>query len=155
MNTLWEKSENFTLNQSPRLEGWYQHNVWSPIIYPAFRNLDIDLIRGEGSSMASSDRKNGDMDCEEDRKKIGRKGDGIFRLNGDRLEFVTIEAGKKWEGKSGRNITDNLKLSKMLRDMFVQLAKGCNDDEQIVRKLLTVGMLHSGNQFQLLMLDVP
>src|SRR5581483_5440946 len=124
MNTLWEKSENFTLNQSPRLEGWYQHNVWSPIIYPAFRNLDIDLIRGEGSSMASSDRKNDDTDCEEDRKKIGRKGDGVFRLNGDKLEFETIEAGKKWEGKNGKKyIIDSLKLGKMLRDMLVQLEK--------------------------------
>ncbi|CAG8483395.1 8696_t:CDS:2 [Funneliformis mosseae] len=89
-------------------------------------------------------------------KKIGRKGDGIFRLIGDRLEFGAIEAGKKWEGKSGRKyIIDSLKLSKTLRDMFVQLAKECDDDEQIVRKLQTVGMLHSGNRFQLLTLDVP
>ncbi|CAG8544855.1 12209_t:CDS:1 [Funneliformis caledonium] len=156
MHTLWEKNETFTLNQSSRLEGWYQHNVWSPIIDPAFRNLEIDLIRGESSSTASSDRKNNDMDCEEDRKKIGRKGDCIFRLIGDRLEFGAIEAGKKWEGKSGRKyIIDSLKLSKMLRDMFVQLAKECDDDEPIVRKLQTVGMLHSGNRFQLLTLDVP
>ncbi|KAF0471689.1 c2h2-type zinc finger transcription factor [Gigaspora margarita] len=95
MHTLWEENENFTMNPSSRLEGWYQHNVWSPIIDPAFRNFEIDLIRGEGSSMASSDRKNDDTDYEEDRKKIGRKGDGMFRLNGDRLEFGAIEAGKK------------------------------------------------------------
>ncbi|GES94360.1 hypothetical protein GLOIN_2v1828688 [Rhizophagus clarus] len=73
----------------------------------------IDLIRGEGSSTASSDRKNDDMNCEENRKKIGRKGDGIFRLIGDRLEFGAIEAGRKWEGKSGRKyIKDSLKLNR-------------------------------------------
>ncbi|RIB13501.1 hypothetical protein C2G38_2144522 [Gigaspora rosea] len=156
IHTLWEENENFTMNPSSRLEGWYQHNIWSPIIDPAFRNFEIDLIRGEGSSMASSDRKNDDTDCEEDRKKIGRKGDGMFRLNGDRLEFGAIEAGKKWEGRNGKKyITDSLKLSKMLRDMLVQLAKECNSDEQIVRKLQTVGMLHSANRFQLLTLDVP
>ncbi|CAG8819835.1 41321_t:CDS:2 [Gigaspora margarita] len=131
MHTLWEENENFTMNPSSRLEGWYQHNVWSPID-PAFRNFEIDLIRGEGSSMASSDRKNDDTDYEEDRKKIGRKGDGVFRLNGDRLEFGAIEVGKKWEGRNGKKyITDSLKLSKMFRDMLVQLAKECNNDEQI------------------------
>jgi len=57
--------------------------------------------------------------------------------------------------KRRKYITDSLKLSKMLRDMFVQLAKECDHDEQIVRKLQTVGMLHSGSRFQLLTLDVP
>ncbi|CAG8537402.1 339_t:CDS:2, partial [Paraglomus occultum] len=45
-----------------KLEGWYQHNIWSPLIDPAFRNWEIDLIRGEGMSRASSDRKNGSDD---------------------------------------------------------------------------------------------
>lgn len=85
-------------------------------------------------------------------KKIGKKGDGIFRLKGDRLEIGGIEAGKKWEGKNGRKYLQNsLKLSKMLRDMLVE----CNDDEQVIRKLQTVGMLHSANRFQLLTMDIP
>src|SRR5436190_21732511 len=80
----------------------------------------------------------------------------MFRLNGDRLEFGAIEAGKAWEGKKGRKyLTDSLKLGKMLRDMLVQLATECNNDEEIVRKLRTVGILHSANRFQLLMMDIP
>lgn len=111
IHTLWE-DDDFTLDPS-RLEGWYQHNIWSSIIDHAFRNSRINLIRGEGMSLASSDRKN-DTSCDVDqktigeksdgilsndsfdvdRKKIGRKGDGIFRLKGDRLEFGAIEAGR-------------------------------------------------------------
>ncbi|CAG8629399.1 11710_t:CDS:2, partial [Dentiscutata heterogama] len=143
----WEEIFSLNLKVVPKID---------KSITELMKKYSIDLIRGEGSSMASSDRKNDDTDCEEDRKKIGRKGDGVFRLNGDRLEFGAIEAGKKWEGKNGKKyITDSLKLSKMLRDMLVQLAKECNNDEQIVRKLQTVGMLHSANRFQLLTLDAP
>ncbi|GBB92939.1 hypothetical protein RclHR1_02090003 [Rhizophagus clarus] len=79
----------------------------------------------------SSDRKN-DASCDADRKKIGKKGDGIFRLKGDRLEIGAIEAGRKWEGTNGRKyLKDSLKLSKMLRDMIVQLTKECNGNERI------------------------
>ncbi|PKC72595.1 hypothetical protein RhiirA1_490952 [Rhizophagus irregularis] len=153
IHTLWE-NEDFTLDSS-RLEGWYQHNIWSPIIDPAFHNSKINLVRGEGMSTASSDRKN-NKSCNADRKKIGKKGDGIFRLKGDRLEIGGIEAGRKWEGKNGRKyLRDSLKLSKMLRDMLVQLIKECNGDEQIIRKLQTVGMLHSANRFQLITMDIP
>ncbi|GES87242.1 C2H2-type zinc finger transcription factor [Rhizophagus clarus] len=153
MHTLWE-NENFTLDSS-RLEGWYQHNIWSPIIDRAFHDSKINLIRGEGMSTASSDRKN-DASCDADRKKIGKKGDGIFRLKGDRLEIGAIEAGRKWEGTNGRKyLKDSLKLSKMLRDMIVQLTKECNGNERIVRKLQTIGMLHSANRFQLLIMDIP
>lgn len=40
IHTLWEDDDDFTLDSS-RLEGWFQHNIWSPIIDPAFRNSRI------------------------------------------------------------------------------------------------------------------
>uniref|UniRef100_U9TQ43 Uncharacterized protein n=1 Tax=Rhizophagus irregularis (strain DAOM 181602 / DAOM 197198 / MUCL 43194) TaxID=747089 RepID=U9TQ43_RHIID len=86
---------DFTLNSSSSLEGGYQHNIWSPIIGPVFRNLEIDLIRG------------------------------------------------------------SLKLSKMFREMLVQLATECENNEQIVRKLRTIRILHSANRFKLLTMDIP
>ncbi|CAB5315331.1 unnamed protein product [Rhizophagus irregularis] len=143
IHTLWE-NEDFTLDLS-RLEEWYQYNIWSPLIDSAFHNSKINLVWGEGiKCTASNDRKN-NKSC-----------DGIFRLKGDRLEIGGIEAGRKWEGKNGRKyLQDCLKLSKMLRDMLVQLVKECNGDEQIIRKLQTVGMLHNANQFQLLTMDIP
>ncbi|RGB39012.1 hypothetical protein C1646_740304 [Rhizophagus diaphanus] len=143
IHTLWE-NEDFTLDSS-RLEEWYQYNIWSPLIDSAFHNSKINLVWGEGiKCTASSDRKN-NKSC-----------DGIFRLKGDRLEIGGIEAGRKWEGKNERKyLQDCLKLSKMLRDMLVQLVKECNGNEQIIRKLQTVGMLHNANQFQLLTMDTP
>ncbi|CAB4375538.1 unnamed protein product [Rhizophagus irregularis] len=82
--------------------------------------------------------------------------DLMKKLKGNRLEIGGIEAGRKWEGKNGRKyLRDSLKLGKMLRDMLVQLIKECNGDEQIIRKLQTVGMLHNANRFQLLTMDIP
>ncbi|RHZ88090.1 hypothetical protein Glove_26g247 [Diversispora epigaea] len=93
---LWRKKE--TPFDSSKLEGWYAINIWGRLIDPAFENLDINLVRGEGMSLTSSDRKNLERTINE-RKKIGRKGDGVFRLSKDRLEFGAIEAKRKWEGE--------------------------------------------------------
>ncbi|CAG8636364.1 6013_t:CDS:2, partial [Ambispora gerdemannii] len=85
-------------------ESWYEMNVWSHLVDPAFHDLNIDLVRGEGMSCVSSDRKNLTRTIN-DRKKIGRKGDK------DRLEFGAIEAGRKWEEQCGtKYMTDSLKL---------------------------------------------
>ncbi|KAF0521378.1 c2h2-type zinc finger transcription factor [Gigaspora margarita] len=56
-----------------------------------FDSSKLEGSRGEGMSYASSDRKN-IIRTINDRKKFGRKGDGVFRLHGDRLEFGAIEA---------------------------------------------------------------
>jgi len=135
MHVLWEKEHDFSLDQL-RLEGWYEYNIWSHLIDPVFHDLEIELVRGEGMSLSSSDRKNDEDQNSEDRKKIGRKGDGIFRMSKDRLEFGAIEAGRKWEGVNGRKyITDSLKLSKMLRDMLVKLIMALKGNEQEMRQL--------------------
>ncbi|CAG8700325.1 8542_t:CDS:2, partial [Acaulospora morrowiae] len=124
MHTFWEADDDFSQDPS-KLEGWYQLNIWGPLIDSAFRNSNINLIRVDGMSRASSDRKN-QSNHVTDRKKIGRKGDGIFRLKGSRLEFGAIEAGREWEGEHGRKyIKDSLKLCKMLHDMLIQLSKEC------------------------------
>ncbi|CAG8719857.1 3447_t:CDS:2, partial [Funneliformis mosseae] len=135
IHTLWEDDDDFTLDSS-KLEGWFQHNIWSFIIDPAFRiNSRINLIRGEGMSLASSDRKN-DTSCDADHGTSSSD-------SRDRLEFGAIEAGRKWEDRNGRKyITDSLKLSKMLRDMLVVLIAKCKGNEQIAKQLQTVGMLH-------------
>ena len=72
-------------------------NIWDRLINLAFDNQNIDLMCGEGMSYVSSDRKNYKRTTN-DRKKIGRKGDGVFRLQGDCLELGAIEAGCKWKG---------------------------------------------------------
>ena len=67
MHTHWEDDDDFTRDSS-RLEGWYQHNIWSHIIDP-FHNSKINLIRGDGMNMASSDKKY-DESCDMDQKMI-------------------------------------------------------------------------------------
>ncbi|CAG8492020.1 204_t:CDS:2 [Racocetra persica] len=65
-----------------------------PLIDSAFRNSNINLIRVDGMSRASSDRKNQENhkpNC----KKIRRKRDRIFKLKRSRLEFRAIKAGRK------------------------------------------------------------
>ncbi|PKY61050.1 hypothetical protein RhiirA4_431557 [Rhizophagus irregularis] len=112
---LKKDDDDFTLDSS-KLEGWFQHNIWSFIIDLAFRiNSRINLICGKGMSLTFSDRKN-NTSCDTDygisfndsrdvdQKKIGKKGDGIFRLKGDRLEFGAIEAKKKWKDRNGRKL---------------------------------------------------
>ncbi|CAG8605145.1 21814_t:CDS:2 [Cetraspora pellucida] len=150
---LWEMEENPITDSL--LEGWYEMNMWSRIIDPAFDNLNIDLVRGEGMSHASSDRKNLTR-ATSDRKKLGRKGDGVFRLRKDRLEFGAIEAGRKWEGNSGtKHMTDSLKICKMLKDMLNQLAIECDMNEDLVRKLQVVGILNGANRIQVMIVDLP
>ncbi|GES93101.1 hypothetical protein GLOIN_2v1728285 [Rhizophagus clarus] len=47
------------------------------------------MSRGEGMSFASSDRKN-DGKADSDRKKIGRKRGGFFRITTDRMEQLQV-----------------------------------------------------------------
>ncbi|CAG8670614.1 3470_t:CDS:2, partial [Racocetra fulgida] len=113
MHTFWEDDDNFALDPS-KLEGWYQLNIWGPLIDSAFRNSSINLIRVDGMSRASSDRKNQD-NHRTNRKKIGRKGDGIFRLKESRLEFGAIEAGRKWEANRLQLLTMDIPMGYISR----------------------------------------
>nr|CAG8600785.1 674_t:CDS:1 [Entrophospora candida] len=150
---LWEKEEDPF--DPLKLEGWYEMGVWSCLVDPAFSNLNIDLVRGEGMSLASSDRKNHERSVA-DRKMIGRKGDGVFRLCKKRLEFGAIEAGRKWEGQHGtKYLTDSLKLCKMLKDMLAQLSTECDWIEDLVRKLQVVGILQGASRIQVITMDYP
>ncbi|CAG8759610.1 10046_t:CDS:2 [Cetraspora pellucida] len=149
---IWEMDEDPF--DASKLEGWFQMNVWSRIIDPAFCNL-IDVIRGEGMSIASSERKNVQRKIH-DRKKIGKKGDGVFRLRKDHWEFGAIEAGRKWEGLKGtKYMTDSLKLCKMLKDMLDKLFVECEMKKNIVEKLKVIGILHGANRIQVITVDHP
>ncbi|RHZ89253.1 hypothetical protein Glove_16g218 [Diversispora epigaea] len=132
MLPLWERNDNSFDLLKP--EAWYQMNVWSHLVDPVFYNVNIDLIRGEETSL------------------VKNKG-GIFRICGNFLEFGSIETGRKCEGTD--RITDSLKTCKMLKGMINQLATECNMDEDYVRKLQVVGMLQSANRMQVITVDLP
>ncbi|CAG8838496.1 44162_t:CDS:2, partial [Gigaspora margarita] len=148
---LWEAENNFTSDQS-KLEGWFQSDVWSRIIDPAFHNTTFEL-RGESMSFASSDRKN-DGRTAFDRKKIGKKGDGIFRITADRMELGAIESGRECEGLYGtKYLKDSLKLNKMLKDMITNLISECSFNTS--RQLQVIGILNGGNRLQMIEMNTP
>ncbi|KAF0434226.1 c2h2-type zinc finger transcription factor [Gigaspora margarita] len=123
---LWEMDENPF--DSLKLEGWFETNVWNRIIDPAFDDLNVDLIREEG----------------------------VFRLRKDRLKFGAIEAGRKWKEINGtKYMSDSLEMSKMLKDMLDKLIRECKMNEDLVKKLKVVGILHGANRLQILTVDHP
>ncbi|RIA93485.1 hypothetical protein C1645_735509 [Glomus cerebriforme] len=95
MHFLWQKAQNFFVDS--KLEWWYQMNIWSYLINPAFDNQNFELVCSKSMSFASSNRKNLKKTVN-DKKKIGHKDNGVFRLSGDHLE--STEAKHKWKGKS-------------------------------------------------------
>ncbi|CAG8533699.1 14106_t:CDS:2 [Funneliformis caledonium] len=92
--------------------------------------LRINLIRGEGMSMASSDRKN-DISCDVDQKMIGKKRDGTSSSD-------SCGVDRKKIGRKG----DGIFRLKSDRDMLVVLITKCKGNEQIARQLQIVGILH-------------
>lgn len=57
-------------------------------------------------SLVSSDRKNLERKMNY-RKKIGKKGDRVFKLYKNHLEFRSIEAGQKWKGEKETKYMQN------------------------------------------------
>ncbi|CAG8755230.1 20051_t:CDS:2 [Gigaspora margarita] len=99
----WNEIFSFEVKKLPNIDSSiinlmknysYQLNIWDLLIDFAFRNSSFNLIRVDGMSEASSDRKN-QANRGTNRKKIGRKGDGIFRLKRSSLEFGAIESGRE------------------------------------------------------------
>nr|CAG8506175.1 14904_t:CDS:2 [Entrophospora candida] len=140
-------------------EAWYNINVWGPIIDRTFDNmLNVDIARGESSSLASSDRKNRNRTMDT-RKKMGRKGDAIIRKlsGGIKLEFGGSEAGKHYEGQGATKwlYESKLKLPKMMRDMFISLCKNTDWNLEKMEKMETVGYIHGGLVLMIMTLDLP
>ncbi|RUP47227.1 hypothetical protein BC936DRAFT_145972 [Jimgerdemannia flammicorona] len=131
--------------QKAHLEGWFDANVWVSIIDRAFGNLhDIELVRKESASVSTSARKNRARSRSE-RKKMGRRIDGIFRSPVNNLEFGAIEVGKMFDGTAGtKRLNDYHKLAKVMHDMLVSLGRYVKNEEVKVKKLQVVGLLHSG-----------
>lgn len=78
---------------------------------------------------------------------MGRRGDLLLQ-NGI-AEYGCTEAAAKYEGPKGskRMMDGGLKAPKMLKDMMNNLAHACQNEENRVVKLRTVGYIHSGRIF--------
>lgn len=105
------------------------------------------VSRGESTSIATATRKNkGRIPTK--RRKIGRRGDWILRKNGngDHIEFGIGESGNIGEDEFGTKFLKGmcLKLPKSLKDMLIRLIKKVGWNNELCRKLQTVGIIHSG-----------
>ncbi|CAG8642215.1 2268_t:CDS:2, partial [Ambispora gerdemannii] len=127
------------------LEAWIMLHAWS-FIDKAFFDIDgMEIVRGESSSYASSNRKNAQRVLASTtslkRKLMGRRGDLIIRKW--HTEYGCSEAGKIFEGNNDTKIIKEggLKMPKMLRDMFNDLCEAMEMREDKIRKLETIGFI--------------
>lgn len=107
------------------------------------------VCRGELCCLASTERKREkQIATSGDRKAIGRRADLIIRdtASGIPTEYSAAEVANKFEGEFSEKWASEakLKLPKMLRDMFVQLADKARWQEDVVHKLQTIGYIHGG-----------
>lgn len=107
------------------------------------------VCRGELCCLASTERKREkQITTSGDRKAIGRRADLIIRdtASGIPTEYSAAEVANKFEGEFSEKWASEakLKLPKMLRDMFVQLADKARWQEDVVHKLQTIGYIHGG-----------
>ncbi|RUP45379.1 hypothetical protein BC936DRAFT_148253 [Jimgerdemannia flammicorona] len=161
----WYEQKPSSLEEH-HLENWYNVNLWSLIFDRCFEQLGVVvcisvreligyvfLLRGESCSIASSERKN-EKRTLSIRKKIGRRGDGIFRERNGRNEFGAIEAAGKFDGQTSTKwLKESFKTPKVMHDMLVQLAGAVKNDPSSIRQLRTIGWLHFGLHAQMLDMD--
>jgi len=127
------------------------------LIDKAFLNiLDIDLVRGETCSVASSNRRNDDeiYRMKGNRKALGHRINGIIQNIVNNYEYGGIEVTKTCQGPHDRKqLGDSLKLTKLLKDIFHQQSCVVDYNEEIVKKIEIVGLLHSRLQLQQFLMD--
>ncbi|PKY47172.1 hypothetical protein RhiirA4_462291 [Rhizophagus irregularis] len=85
------------------------------------------------------------------RKAIGRRGNGYVR------DWAASEAGPKWKGEQGTELINEcgLTLPKILKDIFINLARKINFEEYKVRMINIPGFIHVGAILIKTNLDCP
>ncbi|PKK76475.1 hypothetical protein RhiirC2_772491 [Rhizophagus irregularis] len=158
--SLVREIENGNLKDT-NLENWYNCHVWNVIFDQAFGDIKaVAIVRGESTSISTATRKNKKTKRKlGERRKIGRRGDWIIRAvgNGNKDEFGAGEAGKDWIDKYGTKYLKEigLKLPKTLKDMFVNLMERINWNEEMRRKIQTLGIIHRGLTMIMVYVDNP
>ncbi|RUS31704.1 hypothetical protein BC938DRAFT_477270 [Jimgerdemannia flammicorona] len=120
--------------------------------------VSMEWKLGESCSLASSARKNQRRTISAitslERKTMGRRGDLVIRKF--LTEYGCAEAGKIFEGHGTKYLKERgKKTPKMMKDIFDYLCALVEMEEERVRKLQTIGFIHSGLTTVLLRLDSP
>ncbi|KAG9290443.1 hypothetical protein G9A89_007174 [Geosiphon pyriformis] len=152
LSTLYAVKPN--VFQTSHLERWYDVNIWSSIIDQCMWNIsELQLVRGESFSIASTDRKSKNRSLG-DRKPFGRRCDGIFRMEKSRQECGASEHGRLFLGENGTKfLTDGHKLAKVMKDMFTSLSMDLC--VKTMKDIEIIAYLHSERMMQIFVADYP
>ncbi|OBZ86074.1 hypothetical protein A0J61_05876 [Choanephora cucurbitarum] len=140
--------ERGNLDSADNSETWLLAHIWT-IVDRVFDDIEVDVVRGESASLASSIRKNKNRVPKGreklERKKMGRRLDMILRKKN--MEVGGGEAGKEKADNDAKLLRErDLKLPKALKDMFMYLK---NEDIELA------GILQYGLTMSMIRMDVP
>ncbi|KAF9143482.1 hypothetical protein BGX30_000371 [Mortierella sp. GBA39] len=132
-------------------ERWLELHLWRLIDEYVFDHPDIQLVRGESTSMASTFRKNGTGRGGSERKRMGRRIDGLYVSCHQDIELGGIELGMDEQDAVGTKYQyDGLKLQKLLKD---QLDYALLHSTASKVDFETLGLQLSGRTMQVLTMD--
>ncbi|KAG1474789.1 hypothetical protein G6F56_000140 [Rhizopus delemar] len=151
--------------QRPHLEQWYNMHIWRffDTIYDGLEQIKV--VQGEGSSKASAARKNlgrplGSIDPLES-KKCGHKCGLVLRsLSTEHdapYEYGAGESDRSFGGVdcSKTLIESGIKLPKILKDIFDDIARHAGLNKGKLTRLETVSYITAGLPYFLLRYDAP
>nr|CAG8466421.1 13875_t:CDS:2 [Entrophospora candida] len=105
---------------------------------------DIKRIDAPSSSGANQKNRNRKVNTHK-RKSVGHKIDGIIYTTDELLELGAIEGARSFKGVSDNKYLDEeFKMPKSLQDMYSDLIRAVNYDDQRADKLQVIGILHLG-----------
>ncbi|CAG8673968.1 7940_t:CDS:2, partial [Acaulospora morrowiae] len=151
MRTLCNLFENIdTPLVRTQYEDWFTVALFGTCIDFCVRDaqLGTDIKRTDAPSLSSANRKNRRRKTNA-RKLIGRKIDGIIYITNRLVEIGAIEGARAFAGVSdNKYLLESFKMPKTLRDMYSDLIKAVNYDDQKADKLQVFGILHLGLYIQ-------
>ncbi|KAF9085721.1 hypothetical protein BGX27_003385, partial [Mortierella sp. AM989] len=100
-------------------ERWYEIHIWKMIDDYVLKDCDINLTGGESTSCTTAYRKNSVPRASTDKRKMGRRIDGLYTSLHHSVEVGGIELGPEEQDSTGRKYQqDSLKLQKLWKDQF-------------------------------------
>ncbi|CAI2189013.1 15020_t:CDS:2, partial [Funneliformis geosporum] len=127
-------------------EDWFTVALFGTCIDFCIRELGTDIKRADAPSLSSANRKNrGRKANTRTRKLISHKIDGIIHIVDKPLEVGAIEGARSYSGVSDQKyLLETFKMPKTLRDMYAELMRALDYDDQKANKIQVIGILHLG-----------
>ncbi|CAG8530416.1 17627_t:CDS:10, partial [Acaulospora morrowiae] len=129
-------------------EHWYTVALLGTCIDFCLRDIRLgtDVKRIDAPSSSSADRKNRNRKANtHQRKSVDRKIDGIIHTINELLEFGVVEGARSFKGVSdNKYLNEEFEIPKTLREMYSNLIRAANYDDQRADKLQVIGILHLG-----------